>query len=246
MLVERLYVIESGQGFTKDQSRWSPAMSVLPREMANHVYLLKHGADWLLWDLGVPDAAAETPGVAYAPEPSPVWRNMKTLGSHLKQIGVAPAEIGTIALSHSHPDHIGNLNMFPNAKLIMQKAEYAWDSPFGGNVKSHPDITTIAGDHDLFGDGSAVMLATPGHTPGHQSLLVRLKETGTVILSGDIVHWAEDWAQRPVPEFNTDAKQTVQSMDRVEEIMARERAQLWVNHDTMHRGREMHAPGFYS
>jgi glyoxylase-like metal-dependent hydrolase (beta-lactamase superfamily II) len=246
MAIERLYAIESGQGFTKDQSRWSPAMAFGPREMANHVYLLKHDSGWLLWDLGVSDAAAETTGVAYAPEPSPVWRNMKTLDSHLKQIGVAPAEIKTIGLSHSHPDHISNLNMFPNANLIMQQAEYEWDSPFGGDVRSHSDITKITGDHDLFGDGSAVMLSTPGHTPGHQSLLVRLKQTGTVILSGDIVHWAEDWARRPVPEFNTDAKQTIHSMDRIEEIIKREKAQLWVNHDTIHRGREMHAPGFYS
>ena len=67
----------------------------------------------------------------------------------------------------------------------------------------HP-VTKIEGDHDVFGDGSAVLLATPGHTPGHQSILLRLARTGPILFTGDAAHFRENWEFRRVPSFNTD------------------------------------------
>src|SRR5688572_8098722 len=74
-------------------------------------------------------------------------------------------------------------------EVCRQKAEYEWPTPFGaGRFKPEQPVTKVEGDHDVFGDGSVTILAAPGHTPGHQSLLVKLPKTGALVLSGDAVH----------------------------------------------------------
>ncbi|MFN0317522.1 MAG: hypothetical protein ACKVQA_21060 [Burkholderiales bacterium] len=83
----------------------------------------------------------------------------------------------------------------------------------------------------VFGDGSVVILSTPGHTPGHQSLLVRLAKRGAVVLSGDMVHFGENWKHRRVPARNFNPAQTLESMAKVAAVLAAEKAQLWINHD---------------
>jgi glyoxylase-like metal-dependent hydrolase (beta-lactamase superfamily II) len=97
----------------------------------------------------------------------------------------------------------------------------------------------------VFGDGSVTIIATPGHTPGHQSLLVKLPKTGAVLLSGDAVHFKDNWDNRRVPAQNADKDQTVASMQRMADLMARERAELWINHDKAQRDRQKMAPDFY-
>jgi N-acyl homoserine lactone hydrolase len=97
----------------------------------------------------------------------------------------------------------------------------------------------------VFGDGSVTILATPGHTPGHQSLLVKLPQTGTLVLSGDAVHFQANWDNRVVPSMNTDPEQTKASMERIAGILAQEKATLWINHDKAQRDRLKMAPEFY-
>jgi len=94
-------------------------------------------------------------------------------------------------------------------------------------------------------DGSVTILSTPGHTPGHQSLLVKLPKTGTVVLSGDAAHFQANWDNRVVPSMNTDPEQTKASMERIAGILAKEKATLWINHDKAQRDRLQMAPGFY-
>ncbi len=103
----------------------------------------------------------------------------------------------------------------------------------------------LEGDRDVFGDGSVTVLATPGHTPGHQSLLVRLRATGPVLLSGDAVHFRENWENRRVPEINADRDASLAAMQRLADAMARENAQLWINHDQPQRDAQRLAPAFY-
>src|SRR5207244_8758170 len=123
------------------------------------------------------------------------------------------------AVSHTHPDHIGNVELFPQAMLLVQKAEYDW--PGANNAPrftpEHP-VTTLEGDKDVFGDGSVTLLSTPGHTPGHQSLLVKLPKTGALVLSGDAVHFQANWDNRRVPENNTDKQQSAASMARMADV----------------------------
>ncbi len=94
--------------------------------------------------------------------------------------------------------------MFPQSTLLVQKAEYDWPAPVGPRFKPEQPVTKLEGDHDVFGDGSVTIIATPGHTPGHQSLLVRLPKTGAILLSGDAVHFKDNWDNRRVPANNND------------------------------------------
>ena len=103
----------------------------------------------------------------------------------------------------------------------------------------------MQGDHDVFGDGSVTILSTPGHTPGHQSLLVKLPKTGALVLSGDAVHFRSNWENRRVPSANIDKDQTLTSMERIADVLARENAQLWINHDKAQRDTLKMAPEFH-
>jgi glyoxylase-like metal-dependent hydrolase (beta-lactamase superfamily II) len=85
-------------------------------------------------------------------------------------------------------------------------------------------------DYDVFGDGSVTIIQTPGHTPGHTVLLLRLQEAGAVLLTGDMYHLAESRERRTVPRFNTDRAQTLASMDKVERIAADTNARVVRQH----------------
>lgn len=88
----------------------------------------------------------------------------------------------------------------------------------------------VAGDKDVFGDGSVIMLALPGHTPGHSALLVKLK-SGPVLFSGDQYHFTEQVKNRGVPAFNVDRADTLASHDRFDRIAANVRAKVIIQHE---------------
>jgi N-acyl homoserine lactone hydrolase len=246
--VDKLYILNCGEGHVIDISRWSPGVNVgMPMDMAENCYLMHHTQGWLLWDTGVTDAIAAMPdGQAPADPRAIYWRRPKTLASQLEALGVKPAEIKYLAISHTHPDHIGNVELFPQAMLLVQKAEYEWPNPLGvGRFKPEHPVTKLEGDYDVFGDGSVTIIATPGHTPGHQSLLVKLPKTGAVVLSGDAVHFKDNWDNRRVPSINTDKDKTLVSMQRIADVLAKEKAQLWINHDKAQSDSLKKSPDFY-
>lgn len=247
--VEKLYILNCGEGVAGDISRWSPGVNEgKSMDFVDNCYLIKHAQGWFLWDTGIPDAVAAMPdGLAPADPKGVRWYRSKTLAAQLDQLGVKPSDIKAMAVSHTHPDHVGNVEMFPTAMLYVQKAEYEW--PGANNQPrfkpSHP-VTLLQGDRDVFGDGSVVILSTPGHTPGHQSLLVKLPATGEVILSGDAAHFQSNWDNRRVPALNYNKEQTLASMERLSDIMTKDRAQLWINHDKDQRDRLKMSPEFYN
>ena len=168
------------------------------------------------------------------------------LASQIEQLGVKPSDVKYVAISHTHPDHIGNVEMFPQSMLLVQKAEYEWPNPLGvGRFKPEHPVTKLEGDKDVFGDGSVTIIAMPGHTPGHQSLLVKLPKTGALLLSGDAVHFKSNWDNRGVPAGNTGQEQTKASMQKMADIMAKEKATLWINHDKAQRDSLKMSPEFY-
>jgi glyoxylase-like metal-dependent hydrolase (beta-lactamase superfamily II) len=251
--VDRLYVIDCGDGTGRDQSRWTPGANIgTPVAFPDHCYLIHHTKGWFLWDTGVDDAVARLPHHElvlheWGPGTGPIWRKPVTLAAQLEQIHVKPSDIKLMAVSHSHPDHAGNVEMFPNTLMLVQRVEYRWAGSRQDTVafnKRHL-VKLIDGDYDIFGDGSLVLLSTPGHTPGHQSLLVRLPVTGPVILSGDVVHFQTSFDHRYVPGNNWNEQASRQSVDKIAAIMAKEHAQLWINHDEAQSDRQKKLPQYY-
>ena len=246
--IDKLYILNCGEGVSGDISRWSPGVNVgQSMDFVDNCYLIHHAQGWLLWDTGVADAIAAMPeGQAPADPKATHWRRPKTLASELDGLGVKPADIKYVAVSHTHPDHVGNIKMFPQSTVLVQKAEYDWPTPFGRTLQAVASpVTKLEGDHDVFGDGSVTIIATPGHTPGHQSLLVKLPKTGALVLSGDAVHFKSNWENRRVPSMNADKDQTLASMQRIADVLATEKAQLWINHDKAQRDGLKMAPGYY-
>jgi glyoxylase-like metal-dependent hydrolase (beta-lactamase superfamily II) len=246
--LEKLYILNCGEGTAGDISRWSPGVNEgKSMPFVDNCYLLKHASGWMLWDTGLADAIAAMPEGQKPADPKAThWFRPKTLASQLDALGVKPADIKFVAVSHTHPDHVGNVEMFPQAMLYVQKAEYDW--PGANNAPrfkpEHP-VTKLEGDKDIFGDGSVTIISTPGHTPGHQSLLVKLPKTGALLLSGDAVHFKSNWDNRGVPTGNTGQEQTKTSMEKIAGIIAKEKATLWINHDKAQRDSLKMSPAFY-
>ncbi len=188
-----------------------------------------------------------------------VYHLDKTITGQLAQIGLKASDITYIAISHTHGDHIGNVGLFPNSTVLMQRAEYSWiSSPDGPNdnvnqlkalarklLGTPKQLKLLDGDTDVFGDGSVTLIATPGHTPGHQSLLVHLKNSGFIILSGDVVHSEENFTNNMVPSLNTDTAASIASMDRIRRMMATYQAKLFINHDKAQSDALKLLPAFY-
>ena len=106
-------------------------------------------------------------------------------------------------------------------------------------------MTKLEGDHDVFGDGSVTIISTPGHTPGHQVLLVKLPKSGAVLLTGDAVHIQASCEKRYVPANNVDREKTMASYQRIADLLAQHKAQLWINHDAPQRATLKLAPDYY-
>lgn len=246
--LQRLYILNCGEGLVGDISRWSPGVNVgQSMPFVTNCYLIKHGDDWMVWDTGLSDSVADMADGQRPADPRAIhWRLPQKLSTQLQQLGVEPSKVKFVAVSHSHGDHIGNVALFPQSTLLVQKAEYEWPSPTGGpRFPVGLPVKLLEGDHDVFGDGSLMLISTPGHTPGHQVLLVKLPKTGAVLLSGDAVHFRENWASRRVPEFNVNKEQTSASMQRIADLIAKHNAQLWINHDRAQRETQKLAPAFY-
>ena len=116
---------------TSRSTTWAASRPAIPgpARSSSTCYLIKHAQGWLLWDTGLGDAVAAMPEGQKSN--AGVWHVKKTLASQLAEIGVKPSDIRYLALSHSHGDHVGNVELFPQATLVVQKAEYDWPEPTG-------------------------------------------------------------------------------------------------------------------
>ena len=251
----RLYVLDCGEAQIPDISPWSPGTNEgRPMTFSDNCYLIRRAGEWMLWDSGFADALAALPEGQLGNRGMRMRRS-KTLVAQLAELGLSPGDIRHLAFSHTHADHVGNANLFTRAALYIQQTEYdaafgAEPARYGFNPAAYEKlrdntIVKLNGDRDVFGDGSVVILSTPGHTPGHQSLLLRLPRTGAVVLSGDLAHFADNFEQRRVPGFNFDKAQSLASMERIAALVKTERAQLWINHDSAQNARIAHSPRYY-
>ena len=159
----------------------------------------------------------------------------------LERVGFSAGDVKIVITSHSHLDHIGNIEMFPDAIHVIQKKELYqawWPEKFqrgGAHVVADYDDARdftyfeLNGDYDLFGDGSVVVISTPGHTLGHQSVKVRMAETGTVILTQDAV-WVKENLEGHPAGLNYSILDYTNSVNRIKMIRDIENAQIWMGH----------------
>lgn len=204
------------------------------RTLTDSCYLIRNGDRYLLWDAGLPGElvtqSAEANGMRMAVR--------ERIRDQLARIGVQHGQVTFLGVSHYHDDHIGQSADFPGATLLIGAAD--WEAIRGRPptadrfrpwIEGGSRVEQLRGDHDVFSDGSVIVLDMPGHTPGHRSLLVRLPRTGPILLTGDLYHFTANFRNGGVPRFNTNRADTLASMARFREIASNLRARIVIQHE---------------
>jgi len=204
----KMYVFEAGTIRT-DKVYIVAGSPSQPYNVPVPYYLIEHEKGYVLYDTGfnlatVQDTKKALPEPIYAAYNPDCPEDGFVLNA-LKKVGVKPEDIMYCVCSHLHFDHCGGVGLFPNATYILQKEElsYAYaPDPFMKLVYFREDfdknINWLLLDgwndnrYDLFGDGKLIIYYTPGHCPGHQSLLVNLQESGSIMLTVDACYTAEN------------------------------------------------------
>ncbi|WP_394821556.1 N-acyl homoserine lactonase family protein [Pendulispora albinea] len=236
----RLYALDCGRIAITDIGSFSDAGKPLgkPFMMSDPCFLIRHPRGTLLWDTGLSWSVERTKGGVA----NPVGREFidASLVDQLKAVSLSPADITYVGFSHLHLDHTGNANLFTSSTWLMNRSELQGalrtPTPVGiepASFSKYRDvrIELLDSDHDVFGDGQVRILQTPGHTPGHQSLVVKLERAGTVILSGDLSHTQENWEHHVIPAFNHDRDQSRASIARIEALARETHARFIVQHE---------------
>jgi N-acyl homoserine lactone hydrolase len=236
----RIYVFENGSIKGLDPALFNFKREELEQvDFVNMAYLIVHPRGTLMFDSGaVSDSHFKGDG---SPVVEGVVTATKPLLPQLAAAGYKPSDITYFVLSHYHSDHTGNANEFAGATWIVQKAER--DYMFGDSPEGIIEPATYAAlrnaktkvlnneDLDVFGDGSVVVMSTPGHTPGHQVVAVKLANRGTVVLAGDLYHYPEERTTGRTPTFEFAADQSKVSRARIEKFVRDNGAELWIEHD---------------
>ena len=250
----RLYVFDCGVLKRGDPTSYGLTRAqVGSTDFSDPCYLVVHPRGTLLWDVGIIPDDQIAPGGVEQPAAKGINTARRTLRSQLKEIGYSPQTITYLAVSHGHADHVANANEYAASTLLIQRAE--WDfifsapqqkEAFSANYSALRNSKTIKldGDHDVFGDGTVVLKSTPGHTPGHQSLFVKLARTGALVLTGDLYHYA---AERALKTFRAEdnIEETRASRAAIDELLQRTGAQLWIQHDILKNVTLKKSPQYY-
>src|ERR1700730_18504556 len=256
----RLYVLDCGIITPPNVDNYGlKPNEVADTRMVTPCFLIAHPRGTLMWDTGeIPDSAFKD-GVS--PQKLNNYTVNRPLLPQLAAIGYTPADITYLGLSHYHGDHVANANAFAGSTWIVQQGDHdaifasrPADAPRLGSVADPSFFTELAKsktlllkgeDHDVFGDGTVVIKFTPGHTPGHQSLFLKLARTGPILLSGDLYHYPEEITYKRIPSFDSDKDQTAKSRAMIEDFVKKNNAQLWIQHDYTSGIKRKIAPDFY-
>ncbi|WP_052761937.1 N-acyl homoserine lactonase family protein [Aurantiacibacter luteus] len=204
----------------------------MTRDLVVSCYLIRHGDDLMVWDTGIDPATSGDPDGGFSMG--------ETLVQKLAQLGVAPADVDYVGISHYHYDHVGQARDFPQATLVIGRADWAVieaGSPWVNRDLFVPwldggaEVRQVGGDLDLFGDGTVKLLAMPGHTGGHHALLVRLADMGPVMLTGDLAHYTSNYEHDRVPTFNDDRADSLASLDRFKRMAEAYGATVVIQHE---------------
>jgi glyoxylase-like metal-dependent hydrolase (beta-lactamase superfamily II) len=249
----RLYVFDCGQLNIADISVYQLRRDEIATNlMSVPCFLIAHPRGNLMWDVGaVPDSAFK----GGSPATLRAATATRTLQSQMAEIGYAPGDITHLAFSHFHWDHVGNANLFAGATWLVPQSEREMMFAEPPSPRTEPanfsaletsrTVDVAANDHDVFGDGTVVIKATPGHSPGHQVLFVKLARTGPIVLSGDLYHYPEERTLNRVPTTEFNVQQTIASRTALDAFLEQSKAQLWIEHDYTANAKLRKAPAFY-
>ena len=241
----RMYVFDCGFIKAMSVTTYGFKEGEVPlRDFVVTCYLVVHPKGILMWDTGLtPDAQLK---------PDSGTRPLKT---QLSELGYSPADVNFLAMSHYHSDHTANANDFASATWIVQKTEY--DAMFNAApvrimapatfsaLKNSKAKVLTGEDYDVFGDGKAVIKSTPGHTPGHQVLLLNFKNDGNILLAGDLYHFPEERTLNRFPTFEFNVPQSAASRMSVDEVLRKTKAMLWISHDQATFNKAKKTPQYY-
>jgi glyoxylase-like metal-dependent hydrolase (beta-lactamase superfamily II) len=216
-----------------DIGRFSDTMAYEGKklQLTASCYLIHHADHYMIWDTGYPASSASGGPTVKV-----------TLVDQLAKLNIKPEQINYVGISHYHGDHTGQAASFPQATLLIGQGD--WDvlkgptpsgttnaAPLKHWLEGEGKSETVPKDKDVFGDGTVVMLDMPGHTAGHHSLLVKLKEKGNVLLTGDQAHFRENYDSNGVPTFNFNRADTLASFDRFKQLATNLHATVIIQHD---------------
>jgi glyoxylase-like metal-dependent hydrolase (beta-lactamase superfamily II) len=222
-------------------------------------FLIEHPKGYVLFDTGMHKSLIDdpTPTGRWGPVAAvfkPIMKPGEDIVSQLDKLGIRPKDIKYVINSHLHLDHAGNNEFFPEATFIVQKPEIRaayWPEVYQRAAYfrvdfDHPlNYKTIEGDYDLFGDGTVQIWASYGHSQGHQSLVVKLQNSGYFVLTGDSCYMKENLEQLVLPGIVWNPDETIRSIIRMREAREKLGATIVTGHDPEGWAELKHAPEYY-
>jgi N-acyl homoserine lactone hydrolase len=259
----RLYVIDCG--LINVNRAGTERYKVTPEEVGETrfsvpCFLVAHPKGTLMWELGIlPDDTVEARSRGEQGNPTATSASVttvpRTLRSALAELGYRPEDITYYAFSHAHVDHNANANLFTASTWLARPAERAfmWEEgntrvnrTFFDKIRDAKSVSLDRDEHDVFGDGTVVIKAAPGHSPGHQVLVLDLATTGRIMLGGDLYHYPQERTlRRPPPDTEFNVQQSAGSRVMIEDYLQRTKTTLWIEHDFVANAKLKKSPAFY-
>jgi glyoxylase-like metal-dependent hydrolase (beta-lactamase superfamily II) len=238
----KVYVLDGGSFIFNNSLHWftlGDEYNDYPQKtLANTVFLIEHPNGRLLWDAGLEDNLADRKPEEIDTTAKLVYFVRNKLIDQLKSMKLTPDSLDYFVASHTHWDHVGNANYFVNSTWILDKNEYEWamseerkESSSYYDSLHNSKIIEFEEKYDVFKDGKVVIYSTPGHTPGHVSMYIKLEKRQSILISGDLYHFNEQREYKRVPSFNTDSLQTLESMEKFEKLATQLNARVIIPHE---------------
>ncbi len=259
----RLYVIDCG--LINVNRAGTERYKVTPEEVGETrfsvpCFLVAHPKGTLMWELGIlPDDTVEARARGEQGNPTATAASVttvpRTLRSSLAALGYRPADITYFAFSHAHVDHNANANLFAASTWLARPAERAfmWEEgntrvnrTFFDDIRNSKSISLDKDEYDVFGDGAVIVKAAPGHSPGHQVLVLNLANSGRIMLAGDLYHYPQERTlRRPPPDTEFSVQQSAASRVMIEKYLQKTKAEIWIEHDFVANAKLKKAPAYY-
>ncbi|WP_245304371.1 AttM family quorum-quenching N-acyl homoserine lactonase [Hoeflea olei] len=233
-----------------------------PHEIPVPFYVITHPKGHVVIDGGTPvecasDAAGHWGEVAKFF--TPVLTEEQGCVAQVEKLGLAPEDIRYVVLSHLHLDHVGAVGRFPNATHVVQRVEYEYahapdwfaSAAYIRRDFDRPDLDWLIledawGDfYDLFGDGSVILIRSPGHTCGHQSILVTTSAGQSVLLAVDAADTLDHFEEKVLPGALHSAIDAVRSVKKLRAVQRKTGALVVAGHDAQQWSELKKAPDYY-